>query len=120
MIVISAKNLTKEFDGTNTVLEGVSFHINKGDRVGVIGINGAGKTTLLKVLAGQLQPEEGDYFISDDLVLDTEFSLDWMNRIPAAGRRLRFRKYGYRRSGQSLRTLPGNGKRDGPAFAKNR
>ena len=79
MIVISAKNLTKEFDGTNTVLEGVSFHINKGDRVGVIGINGAGKTTLLKVLAGQLQPEEGDYFISDDLVLDTEFSLDWMN-----------------------------------------
>ena len=51
MIVISAKNLTKEFDGTNTVLEGVSFHINKGDRVGVIGINGAGKTTLLKVLA---------------------------------------------------------------------
>ena len=69
MIVISAKNLTKEFDGTNTVLEGVSFHINKGDRVGVIGINGAGKTTLLKVLAGQLQPEEGDYFISDDLVI---------------------------------------------------
>ena len=67
MIVISAKNLTKEYDGSNVILDGVSFHINKGDRVGIIGINGAGKTTLLKMLTGELEPEEGDCFISADL-----------------------------------------------------
>lgn len=67
MIVISARDLTKEYDGTNTVLDKVSFSINKGDRVGIIGVNGAGKTSLLKMLAGQLPHEEGDFFVSSDL-----------------------------------------------------
>ncbi len=42
MIVVSAKDLTKAY-GTDVILDKVSFHINKGDRVGIIGINGAGK-----------------------------------------------------------------------------
>lgn len=67
MIVISAKNLTKEYDGTNLVLDKVSFSINKGDRIGIIGINGAGKTTLLRMLTGQLPHDEGDFFVSADL-----------------------------------------------------
>ncbi|MDO4177046.1 MAG: ABC-F family ATP-binding cassette domain-containing protein [Bacillota bacterium] len=67
MIVISAKDLTKEYDGTNLVLDKVSFSINKGDRVGIIGINGAGKTTLLRMLTGQLPHEEGDFFVPADL-----------------------------------------------------
>lgn len=67
MIVISAKDLTKEYDGTNLVLDKVSFSINKGDRVGIIGLNGAGKTTLLKVLTGQIPHEEGDFFVPSDL-----------------------------------------------------
>ena len=63
MIVISANNLTKEYDGTNLVLDKVSFAVNKGERIGIIGINGAGKTTLLRMLAGQLPQEGGDFFI---------------------------------------------------------
>ena len=66
MIVISAKDLTKAY-GTDVILDKVSFHINKGDRVGIIGINGAGKTTLLKMLTGELPYEEGDAYISGDL-----------------------------------------------------
>ena len=67
MIVISAKDLTKEYDGTNLILNKVSFSIQKGDRVGIIGINGAGKTTLLKILTRQLPYEEGDFFVPSDL-----------------------------------------------------
>ena len=67
MIVISANNLTKEYDGTNLVLDKVSFAVNKGERIGIIGINGAGKTTLLRMLAGQLPQEGGDFFVSSDL-----------------------------------------------------
>lgn len=66
MIVVSAKDLTKTY-GTDVILDGVSFHINKGERVGIIGINGAGKTTLLKMLTGEISPESGDVFISSEL-----------------------------------------------------
>lgn len=65
MIVVSAKELTKAY-GTDVILDKVSFHINGGDRVGIIGINGAGKTTLLKMLAGEMSCESGEFFIAAD------------------------------------------------------
>jgi len=65
MIVLSAKELTKAY-GTDIILDKVSFHINKGERVGIIGVNGAGKTTLLKMLTGELSCESGEFFISSD------------------------------------------------------
>ena len=68
MIVISAKDLTKEY-GTDVILDKVSFHINEGDRVGIVGANGAGKTTLLRMLAGELPCDGGDFFISADTTL---------------------------------------------------
>lgn len=40
-------------------LKGVSLKINKGDRLGILGLNGAGKSTLLKIIAGVLKPTEG-------------------------------------------------------------
>ena len=80
MIIISARDLTKAY-GTDVILDKVSFHINEGDRVGIIGINGAGKTTLLRMLTEDLDHEEGDVFISADrkigyLQQDTGFESD--------------------------------------------
>lgn len=67
MIVVSAKDLTKTY-GTDVILDKVSFHINKGERVGIVGVNGAGKTTLLRMLTGQLSCDAGEFFISADTV----------------------------------------------------
>ena len=69
MTVISANGLTKVYDGTEVIFSNVSFHVNKGDRVGIVGTNGAGKSTLLNVLAGETQPDEGSFFISQDLTV---------------------------------------------------
>lgn len=68
MIVLSATDITKEY-GTDIILKDVSFHINGGERVGLIGANGAGKTTLMKILAGEMPYEKGNYFISQDLTV---------------------------------------------------
>ena len=65
MITISATSLSKSY-GATPIIENVSFHLNDGEKLGVVGINGAGKTTLLNILAGDINPDEGDVFISSD------------------------------------------------------
>lgn len=65
MIILSAKDLEKTY-GTDVILENVSFHINEGDRVGIVGANGAGKTTLLNMLSGEINPDRGEFFLSQD------------------------------------------------------
>ena len=63
MIILSANNITKTY-GVDPVLINASFHINQGDRIGIIGANGAGKTTLLNILSGRLAYDSGDFFVS--------------------------------------------------------
>ena len=68
MVILSAKDITKTY-GVDTVLEGVSFHVNEGDRIGIVGANGAGKTTLLNILSGRLQADGGDFFLSQNTTI---------------------------------------------------
>lgn len=56
--MIVMKDINKSFS-EKKVLDNISIHIAKGEKVGVIGLNGAGKTTLLKVMSGVLKPESG-------------------------------------------------------------
>ncbi|WP_312648650.1 ribosomal protection-like ABC-F family protein [Aminipila sp.] len=63
MIILSATNITKAY-GVDIILKDVSFHVNQGDRIGIVGNNGAGKTTLLNILCGEMSYEEGNVFIS--------------------------------------------------------
>jgi ABC-2 type transport system ATP-binding protein len=56
---LQARSLTKRF-GARAALNAVSFELGSGERIGIIGPNGAGKTTLLSILAGMLEPDEGE------------------------------------------------------------
>ena len=59
MILLSAQNISKTYM-ERKVLDDVSFFLNSGDKVGIIGINGTGKSTLLRILAGREQPDAGN------------------------------------------------------------
>ncbi len=65
MIVLSCNNLNKSF-GIDSILENVSFTVNEGDKVGIIGINGTGKTTLFKIISGIHGYDSGDIYTSKD------------------------------------------------------
>jgi zinc transport system ATP-binding protein len=56
---IVADHLSFGFTGSNDVLEDLSFALEKGSYIGLIGPNGGGKTTLLRLILGQLKPSEG-------------------------------------------------------------
>ena len=58
MQTLRADNLTSHY-GEKVLFEDVSFLINEGDRIGLIGTNGSGKTSLLNVIAGQTGADAG-------------------------------------------------------------
>lgn len=59
MALLEVQNVTKSFGGLNAV-DNVSFSVERGELIGLIGANGAGKTTLFSVIAGNLKPTSGD------------------------------------------------------------
>lgn len=63
MIVLGVSGVTLSF-GQHTVLSDVSFSVNEGERLGIIGVNGAGKTSLFRVITGEYTPDCGDIFIA--------------------------------------------------------
>ena len=65
MIIISAHDLCLSY-GTDVILENISFGINEGDKVGVVGVNGAGKSMLLKMLNGIIQQTSGEIFVASN------------------------------------------------------
>ncbi|MBR3756049.1 MAG: ABC-F family ATP-binding cassette domain-containing protein [Firmicutes bacterium] len=68
MIILSAKDLTKTY-GVDVILDKVSFHVNEGDRIGIVGANGAGKTTLLNILSGRMPADGGQFYVSQNTTI---------------------------------------------------
>ncbi len=64
MIDISVSNIVKEFEVGRKILDGLTFQVDTGERVGLLGKNGAGKTTLFRILTGELEPDEGQVSIA--------------------------------------------------------
>lgn len=87
---LEARHIYKTY-GTITVLEDVSFSLEKGQKAGLIGNNGTGKTTLLKILAGIVEPDGGTvtvrkgsvigYMPQDTSLVTDETIRDYLRRV---------------------------------------
>ena len=64
MIDLSVRGLVKGFEQGNDILKGITFDVNAGERVGILGRNGCGKTTFFRILSGELQPDAGTVSIA--------------------------------------------------------
>ena len=62
-MIIACHHITKEFV-EKTILSDITFHLEKGDRAAIVGINGAGKTTLLRIMAGEMEADQGTVTLS--------------------------------------------------------
>ncbi len=68
MNILTADNITKAY-GERRLLDGASFFLQEGEKVGIIGINGTGKSTLLKILTGMEEPDEGKVIRAQGMVV---------------------------------------------------
>ena len=59
MVDISIKDLVKAYDDGVNILNGLSFDIQSGEHVGILGRNGCGKTTMFRILSGEIGYDEG-------------------------------------------------------------
>ena len=60
MAILTVNSIKKMF-GTDVIIQNITFEVQKGDRIGLVGINGSGKTTLFKVLNGEYTADEGTF-----------------------------------------------------------
>ena len=66
--ILEIKNLTFSHDGVKNTLENVSFTLNKGEILAVLGNNGAGKSTLCRAITGILKYKEGNIFLNGECI----------------------------------------------------
>ena len=61
MISFGTNDILLEF-GTDIILSGISFSVNEGERLGIVGVNGAGKSSLMRIIAGLQKPTSGSVY----------------------------------------------------------
>ena len=91
MIIANLDNVEQSY-GTRVVLDGVSWPIQAGQKIGLVGPNGAGKSTLLRIIAGEIKPDSGFVFrhreihigyLAQEPALDPEHTV-WEELLSAA------------------------------------
>ena len=87
MISISVSNLAFR-TGTREILSGVTFSLEEGDRLAIVGVNGSGKSTLLKMICGDYPHDEGEIYIARNKNLGMLHQDDAFNIIGSDGQEI--------------------------------
>ncbi len=70
---IQVKNLVKEFDNKK-VIDDISFSVNDGEILAIVGFSGSGKSTVLKLISGLITPDSGDILTTGDIAMVFQYS----------------------------------------------
>ncbi|MCR4904750.1 MAG: ABC-F family ATP-binding cassette domain-containing protein [Clostridiales bacterium] len=84
MISISTNNLAYRI-GDREILGNISFSLEEGDRLAIVGVNGSGKSTLLRMIAGEAAPDEGEVYIAKNKIVGMLHQDDAFNIVDADG-----------------------------------
>ncbi|WP_026582270.1 ABC transporter ATP-binding protein [Bacillus sp. J33] len=82
MIQLSVDRLTKSFD-SNLVLNKISFHINQGEFVSILGPSGSGKSTIFNLIGGLLLPDNGSIHLGGEIINGKRGSISYMPQTPS-------------------------------------
>ncbi|WP_264736970.1 ABC transporter ATP-binding protein [Cytobacillus firmus] len=82
MIQLSVNHLTKSFD-SNQVLDNLSFHVNEGEFVSILGPSGSGKSTIFNLIGGMLLPDEGSITLENVKINGKRGSISYMPQTPS-------------------------------------
>lgn len=80
--VLRAEKLSFSYDGMTPTLKDVSFELNEGESLGVLGPNGGGKTTLMKIIVGLLHPQSGTLSFDGNPVLKGKYPYHSFSYVP--------------------------------------
>lgn len=86
MLLLRAEKIKKSY-GERTLLEAEELSVYTNDKIGVVGANGAGKTTLFAILAGELEPDEGNIFRFGEISYCRQFEEEAADRHETAEER---------------------------------
>ena len=87
MISISVSNLAFR-TGPREILSGVTFSLEEGDRLAIVGVNGSGKSTLLRMICGEYPHDEGEIHIAKNKIVGMLHQDDAFNIIGSDGREI--------------------------------
>lgn len=82
MIQLSVNSLTKNFD-SNQVLSNLSFQVNEGEFVSILGPSGSGKSTIFNLIGGMLLPDEGSIMLGNAEISGKRGSISYMPQTPS-------------------------------------
>ena len=78
MAVLEVKNVTFSYDGVNKILNDVNLRLNDGELVCLLGVSGGGKTTLFNIIAGLLEPQQGQVLLNGEDITGQSGKVSYM------------------------------------------
>ena len=78
MAVLEVKNVTFSYDGVNKILNDVNLTLNEGELVCLLGVSGGGKTTLFNIIAGLLEPQQGQVLLNGEDITGQSGKVSYM------------------------------------------